>query len=78
VDLWHAVVEDGVSKRVIVSDHVFLLDAVHLAYVVVVIALSALSYRYVEQPGRRLFQEVANRLGKSTARNGPELLRPTR
>ena len=67
VDLWQAVVEDGISKRVIVSDHLFLLDAVHLAYAAIV-AISAFSYRLIEQPGRRYFQGVADRM--ATLRTG--------
>jgi peptidoglycan/LPS O-acetylase OafA/YrhL len=68
VDLWQAVVEDGISKRVIVSDHLFLLDAVHLAYAATVVAISAFSYRLIEQPGRRYFQGVADRM--ATLRTG--------
>ena len=64
VDLWHVVVEDGISKRVIVSDHVFLLDAVHLVYAATVVAISAFSYRLIEQPGRRYFQSVADGMAK--------------
>ena len=64
VDLWHVVVEDGISKRVIVSDHVLLLDAIHLAYAAAVVAISAFSYRLIEQPGRRYFQSVADGMAK--------------
>ena len=68
VDLWQSVVEDGISKRVIVSDHVFLLDAVHLVYAATVVAISAFSYRLIEQPGRRYFQGVADRMAKFPAK----------
>jgi peptidoglycan/LPS O-acetylase OafA/YrhL len=68
VDLWQSVVEDGISKRVIVSDHVFLLDAVHLVYAATVVAISAFSYRLIEQPGRRYFQGVGDRMAKFPAK----------
>jgi peptidoglycan/LPS O-acetylase OafA/YrhL len=67
VDLWQAVVEDGISKRVIVSDHLFLLDAVHLAYARTVVAISD-QLSLIEQPGRRNFQGVADRM--ATLRTG--------
>ena len=68
VDLWQAVVEDGISKRVIVSEHVFLLNAVHLAYAATVVVISAFSCRLIEQPGWRYFQGVADRM--ATLRTG--------
>ncbi|HEY8193796.1 MAG TPA: acyltransferase [Hyphomicrobium sp.] len=60
VDLWKPIVEDGISKRVIISDHVILLDVLHLVYVAVVVALAAITYRIIEQPGRRYFNRFAN------------------
>jgi peptidoglycan/LPS O-acetylase OafA/YrhL len=60
VDLWKPIVEDGISKRVIVSDHVILLDVLHLVYVAVVVALAAITYRIIEQPGRRYFNRFAD------------------
>jgi peptidoglycan/LPS O-acetylase OafA/YrhL len=77
VDLWHGVVEDGISKRVIVSDHVFLLDALHLAYAATVVAISAFSYRLIERPGRRYFQGVAERMATfRTKRPSPMAIHP--
>jgi peptidoglycan/LPS O-acetylase OafA/YrhL len=62
IDLWKPVVEDGISKRLIVSDHVILLDVLHLVYVAVVIALAAVTYHIIEQPGRHYFNRFADGL----------------
>jgi peptidoglycan/LPS O-acetylase OafA/YrhL len=73
VTLWKNVLEDGTSIRMIVSDHVILLDVLHVAYVVVVIAVAAMTYRWIEEPGRRYFQRASDKLASSGAvdRRGP-------
>jgi peptidoglycan/LPS O-acetylase OafA/YrhL len=73
VTLWKNVLEDGTSIRMIVSDHIILLDMLHVAYVVVVIAVAAMTYRWIEEPGRRYFQRASDKLASSAAvdRRGP-------
>jgi peptidoglycan/LPS O-acetylase OafA/YrhL len=43
----------------------FLLDLVHLAYAATVIAVAALSYRFIERPGQKYFKSVADRMAAS-------------
>jgi peptidoglycan/LPS O-acetylase OafA/YrhL len=73
VTLWKNVFEDGTSIRMIVSDHIILLDLLHVAYVLVVIAVAAVTYRWIEEPGRRYFQQASDKLASSAAvdRRGP-------
>jgi peptidoglycan/LPS O-acetylase OafA/YrhL len=73
VTLWQNVIEDGTSIRMIVSDHIILLDMLHVAYVVVVIAVAAMTCRWIEEPGRRYFQRASDKLASSAAvdRRGP-------
>ena len=62
----------------IVSDHVILLDVFHLCYVAIVVALAAITYRLIEQPGRRYFNRFAD--GMATTRRGrlaPVLAHPS-
>jgi peptidoglycan/LPS O-acetylase OafA/YrhL len=60
IALWKLVVEDGVATRMIVSEHTLVLDIVHLAYTASVVALAAITYRLIEEPGRRYFRRLAN------------------
>jgi peptidoglycan/LPS O-acetylase OafA/YrhL len=61
IDLWRTIVVDGKNVRVLASDHVFLLDALHLAYAAVVVLVAAVTYRLIERPGQRYFQNLASR-----------------
>ena len=61
IDLWRTIIVDGSNVRVLVSDHVFLLDALHLAYAVLVVFVAAVTYRLIERPGQRYFQNLADR-----------------
>lgn len=67
VTLWKNVLEDGSSVRMIVSDHVILLDVLHVAYVLAVVAVAALTYRWIEEPGRRYFQRASDKLASQPA-----------
>ena len=73
VALWQNVIEDGISVRMIVSDHVILLDVLHVAYVLAVIAVAAATYRWIEEPGRRYFQRASDKLASPAA---PDRRRP--
>lgn len=64
INLWTPIVEDGIAKRVIVSDRVFLLDAVHIVYTVTVVVLAAVTYRLIEVPGQQFFRTAANRMSR--------------
>jgi peptidoglycan/LPS O-acetylase OafA/YrhL len=67
VPLWKNVLEDGINVRMIASDHVILLDVVHVAYVFAVIAVAAVTYRWIEEPGRRYFQRTSDKLASPAA-----------
>jgi peptidoglycan/LPS O-acetylase OafA/YrhL len=67
--LWKNVLEDGINVRMIVSDHIALLDALHVAYVLMVIAVAAVTYRWIEEPGRRYFQRASDKLASPAAFN---------
>jgi len=62
IELWTPIVDDGIPKRVIASDHVALLDLLHAAYAATVVVLAAMSYRYIEEPARLYFRALAERL----------------
>jgi hypothetical protein len=68
IPLWKDIVEDGIAKRVIVSDHNLLLDALHLAYAASIVVLAAITYRLIEEPGRRYFQRVADNVAAPRSR----------
>ena len=53
VDLWRDTLVDGVSGRVVDLGHPALGDIAALAYVVAVLGLASLTYRFIENPGRR-------------------------
>jgi peptidoglycan/LPS O-acetylase OafA/YrhL len=61
IDLWRTIIVDGENVRVLASDHVLLLDALHLAYAAVVVLVAAVTYRLIERPGQRYFQNLASR-----------------
>jgi hypothetical protein len=61
IDLWRTTIVDGENVRVLASDHVFLLDALHLAYAAIVVLVAAIAYRLIERPGQRYFQNLASR-----------------
>jgi peptidoglycan/LPS O-acetylase OafA/YrhL len=61
IDLWRTIIVDGENVRVLASDHVFLLDALHLAYAAIVVFVAAIAYRLIERPGQRYFQNLASR-----------------
>jgi peptidoglycan/LPS O-acetylase OafA/YrhL len=63
IPLWKNIVEDGIEMRVIASDHKLVLDLVHLAYAGSVVGLAAITYRLIEEPGRRYFQRLADNVG---------------
>lgn len=62
LDLWRTIVEDGIQLRVLTHPSMALLDALHLGYLAVVLGLAPLTYRYVEEPGRRAFNALARRI----------------
>ena len=65
VSLWQEVDTNGVMSRVITGDK-FLLDLLFVMYLVSVVALAALTYRWIEQPRRAYFNRLARRIGKRT------------
>jgi peptidoglycan/LPS O-acetylase OafA/YrhL len=60
--LWQSVVEGGVTKRVVVVDNPWLLDALAILYLAIVIAVARLTYTWIEQPGRRMFNAWSDRI----------------
>lgn len=70
LDLWRTIVEDGIHLRVLTHPSTALLDALHLGYVSLVLAIAPLTYRYIEEPGRRAFNAIARRLDRADPRFG--------
>lgn len=64
LDLWRTIVEDGIHLRVLTHPSTALLDALHLGYISLVLAIAPLTYRYIEEPGRRAFNAIARRLDR--------------
>lgn len=62
LDLWRTITEDGIHLRVLTHQSTLLLDLVHAAYLVVVLTLAPLTYRFIEEPGRRTFNALARRM----------------
>lgn len=64
ISLWTTITEDGVTSRALVSDRIFLIDALHIAYAASVVGIAALTYRFIEVPGRNYFRDWADRMGE--------------
>lgn len=62
LDLWRTITEDGIQLRVLTHQSTLLLDLLHAAYLLVVLTLAPLTYRFVEDPGRRFFNALARRI----------------
>lgn len=68
VDPWQIVWGDGMSRRVLMFPSDGLLDLILLLYLALVLALAALTRRFVEDPGRRMFARLAGRIAEPRAR----------
>ena len=49
------------GSRLLGGVNPFILDALLLVYLAVILGLSLLTYRFIEEPGRRLFARIAAR-----------------
>ena len=66
-DIWREVSLDGTTARVIDFHSVAVGDALAAGYLVCVVGLAALTYRTIEEPGRRLFNRLAKRAAAAPA-----------
>lgn len=65
---WRVVEHHGITSRVLAFDGAtWVLDILLILYLAVVLVLSALSYRYIEDPARRAFNRIADGLGRVRA-----------
>ncbi len=68
IDPWQIMWDDGMSRRVLMFPSDGLLDLILLLYLALVLALAALTRRFVEDPGRRMFARLAGRIAEPRAR----------
>ncbi len=68
---------DGTAGRAIANVDPFLLDGLYILYVAATIALSALTYRLIETPGRRLFARLAVSVNNQFRSNSPRAVAST-
>lgn len=62
---WRVVEHHGITSRVLSFDQAtWALDILLIIYLAVVLALSALSYRVIEDPARRAFNRIADGFGR--------------
>ncbi len=64
IDPWQIVWNDGMSRRVLTLESEFLLDLILVSYLASVLLLGTLTKRYIEDPGRRTFARLADRMAK--------------
>jgi peptidoglycan/LPS O-acetylase OafA/YrhL len=56
---------DGLPAKLISFGNEWIVDAMTLLYLAAVVAIASLTYRFIEEPGRRLFNRVADKWRQS-------------
>jgi peptidoglycan/LPS O-acetylase OafA/YrhL len=68
-DIRDVAIFGGIETKIVVHVNTYLLDALLIGYLLAVVGVASVTYRYIEDPCRRAFNRMADRIGRSnTAR----------